>query len=178
MIFNSPFYSGAANPHISLLDSSSTSSSVNSNDHHTTSPPVHTHAPLSLPNDDDHDDGYTRHMTHIVHKYVSNMVFHFVRDTYVGKMARLAYVVFVVFPVREIYVRFWWKNMPLHDICAHITSYQSAFWRVERDHCMRIIDNEIDAILVACSFVLYIYVWMLIVRCVFHRCIYNRTGHH
>lgn len=79
------------------------------------------------------------------------------------------YVCVVVWPLQQVYLRGWWRNMPAADICAHLTAHRSAFWSEQSLACVEIIHNNFDSWLVYAQFALYLVIWMFAVRWLLRR---------
>jgi|UniRef100_A0A6C0IXJ6 hypothetical protein len=62
----------------------------------------------------------------------------------------------VVIPLQHFYIRGWWRNLPIPDICAQLTQYRSEFWSAHSEACADVIANHFDAILVYAHFFLYV----------------------
>lgn len=84
--------------------------------------------------------------------------------TTLGKIVYATYVCLIVWPLQQVYIRGWWKNMPPPDICASLTNHRSEFWSQQPGACIEIIHNNFDSYIVYFQFFLYIVMWILVFR--------------
>ena len=80
------------------------------------------------------------------------------------RLAYTLYYTFVVWPLQQLYVRGWWRNMPPEDICAHLTNYKSDFWLQHSTECNELISNHFSSYLVWILFAFYVYVVYAILK--------------
>ena len=85
-------------------------------------------------------------------------------NTVIYKALHTSYITFIVYPLSQLYLRGFWSNLPMIDICAHLTSHRSDFWSQHFDECLLIVENNFDSWLVYALFILYLGMWIFFVR--------------
>lgn len=74
--------------------------------------------------------------------------------------------ILIVYPLHQVYMRAFWMNRSLPDICETLTRYDAAFWSDNYTDCALLIEKHFDGLLASFQFAIYIIVWALMLwRC-------------
>ena len=73
-----------------------------------------------------------------------------------------AYALTITNPLKRLYYNGprlygygFWRGVPLHDICASLTSYDSEFWQLHNQACLEIVEKDFNSMVVLFETVLY-----------------------
>lgn len=80
----------------------------------------------------------------------------------------------LLYPIRKLYLQGpringfgFWQGSPLSEICASITSIPVEHWNINNAECEAVINKKFDAIVVSLECILFMYIYMSVLRTVF-----------
>lgn len=101
-----------------------------------------------------------------IHNY-----FLFFSESFVGRWVKKIYLLFLAYPLHQLYRRGIWNGKPLEDICAQLTNYEADFWAAHPIACTEIVERNFDSWLAYAEFIIYISVWFFLLKRVVCRCL-------